>query len=212
MHTLTLTYFDSPGRAEPVRLALRMGGLPFVDRRLSFAAFVEARQRGELPLGSVPVLEVDGQRITQTAAMLRWAARAGDTSLYPQDPMQALRVDSALDSFNDTFSHALLPSLFERDPARKLAMRAELADGVMARVFTYVEGLVAASGGPYVAGADLSVADLVIALQLEQIRRGGLDGIGMDHLAPYPRLVALADACLADPRVAAARAGARAQG
>ncbi|MCK6505521.1 glutathione S-transferase family protein [Myxococcota bacterium] len=207
MPQLALTYFDSPGRAEPVRLALRMGGLPFEDRRLSFPEFASARARGDFPLGSVPVLEIDGQRITQTAAMLRWAARVGDTSLYPQDPTLALWVDSALDSMNDTFSHALLPSLFERDPERKLAMRAELVAGPMARVFTYIEGLVARSGGPFVAGAALSVADLVIALQVDQVRRGGLDGITLEHLAPYPRLVALAEACLADPRVVAARAG-----
>ena len=202
MPTLRLTYFDSRGRAEPIRVALRLGGLPFEDRRLKFPEFAEARARREFPLGAVPVLEVDGVSIVQTAAILRDVARLGDRTLYPEDPWAALRVDSALDSFNDTFSHALLPSLFERDAAKKLAMRAELAAGPMARVFTYVEGLVGLSGGPFVAGDTMSVADLVIALQVLQIRSGQLDGLGPATIEAWPRLSALADAYLADPRVA----------
>lgn len=206
MPALVLHYFDSPGRAEPIRIALRMGGLTFTDRRLSFADFAAARAAGEYPLGAVPMLEIDGQKVVQTAAILRWVARVGDRSLYPEDPGLALLVDSALDSFNDTLSHALLPSLFERDKERKLAMRAEVAAGPMARVFAYTEGLVARSGGPYVAGAALSIADLVIALQIAAIQGGFLDGLGAAHLEPYPRLRALTAACLADPRVVAARA------
>lgn len=203
MPTLALTYFDSPGRAEPIRVALRIAGLPFVDRRVTFPAFMEAKAKGELPLGAVPVLEVDGVKVVQTAAILRYVARIGDRSLYPEDPWAALLVDSALDSVNDTLAHALLPSLFERDPAKKLAMRAELAAGPMARVFGYLEGLVERSGGPFVAGPAMSVADLVIALQVLQVEKGSLDGLGPQHLEAYPRLRALAAAYLADPRVRA---------
>jgi glutathione S-transferase len=206
MPTLRLTYFNAAGRAEPIRLALRIGGLPFEDVRLDFPSFGAAKASGALPLGAVPMLEIDGQKIVQTAAILRYAAHAGDRTLYPTEPLAALRVDSALDSLNDTLSHALIPSLFERDQAKKLAMRAELAAGVMARVFAYVDGLIAAGGGVFVGGDALSIADLVIALQVEQIRNGHLDGISLEHLAATPRLIALADAVLADPRVVAARA------
>lgn len=203
MPSLRLTYFDAPGRAEPIRVALRIAGLPFVDRRLKFPEFLEAKARGELPLGAVPVLEVDGFRIVQTAAILRYVARIGDRSLYPEDPWAALLVDSALDSFNDTLSHALLPSLFERDPAKKLAMRAELAAGPMARVMAYVEGLVERSGGPFVAGQAMSIADLVIALQVVEIEAGRLDGLGPEYLDAYPRVRALAAAYRAEPRIRA---------
>jgi glutathione S-transferase len=203
MPKLQLTYFDSPGRAEPVRIALRLMGLEFEDIRLKFPEFGERRAAGEFPLGSVPVLTVDGLRVTQTAAMLRYVARLGDGSLYPSDPFLGLLVDSALDSLNDTLSHALTPSLFERDPEKKLALRAELAKGPLRQVFTYVESLLEASGGPFIAGSALSIADLVIAAQILQIRSGKLDGLGEAHLEPYPRLRALADAYLAEPRVAA---------
>lgn len=203
MPNLKLTYFDSPGRAEPVRLALHMGKIPFEDHRLKFPEFGEARTRGDFPLNAVPMLEVDGARIVQTAAILRYVAKIGDSSLYPTDPAAALMVDSALDSLNDTLSHAMRPSLFERDPAKKLAMRAEAAAGPMAQVLGYVEGLIARSGGPFIAGATLSIADIVAAQQVLQIRSGRLDGLSEAHLEPYPRLRALTDAYAQDPRVQA---------
>lgn len=205
MSTLKLTYFDGPGRAEPIRIALFLSGIAFEDHRVKFPQFMEAKLKGEYPLGSVPVMEIDGHKIVQTGAILRYIARIGDTSLYPTDPMAALRVDSALDTMNDTVSAAMLPSLFERDMAKKLAMRAELAAGPLARAFTYIEGLIEASGGPYVAGAAMSIADIVIGQQIAQIRDGHLDGITQETLAPYPRILALATSYLADARIVAYR-------
>jgi glutathione S-transferase len=202
MPTLTLTYFDSPGRAEPIRIALHVAGVPFEDRRLQFPDFAAEKAKGSFPLGSLPVLEVDGTAFPQTAAILRYVARLGDTGLYPSDPHAALVVDSVLDSFNDTLSHALTPSLFERDKEKKLAMRRALVAGTMATVYRFAEQRAAASGGPFVVGVALSIADLVIATQIAGIRAGALDGITMDDLAPYPRLLGVAEATLADPRVA----------
>jgi prostaglandin-H2 D-isomerase / glutathione transferase len=205
MPTLKLTYFDAPGRAEPVRLALRIAGIPFEDHRLKFPEFAALKADGAFPLGSVPILEVDGHPITQTAAMLRYAARAGQGDLYPTDPTQALVVDSALDTFNDTLSNALLPSLYEREPDKKLAMRKVFAAGPLPLACRYVEGLIARGDGPFLIGPQLTIADLVLALQVAQIQRGGLDGIDAAALDPFPRLVGLAGATLSDPRVVAAR-------
>lgn len=200
---LKLTYFNSPGRAEPVRVALHLGGIAFEDHRLDYAGFSAAKAGGDLPLGSVPVLEVDGVRIVQTAAILRYVARIGDTSLYPTDAWAALLVDSVVDSFNDTLSNALLPSLFERDMEKKLAMRLDFTAGPMARVYGYLEGILERTGGPFVTGSALSIADIMVALQVVQIRSGKLDGITTAHLERFPRVVALADAYLADARIAA---------
>jgi glutathione S-transferase len=203
MPTLQLTYFNAPGRAEPIRMALHMAGLAFEDRRLDYPAFAAAKAAGEFPLGAVPVLTIDGLAIAQTSAILRYVARLGAPALYPADPAAALLVDSALDSFNDTLSHALTPSMFERDMEKKLAMRAALLEGPMRQVLLYVEQLIAHSEGPFVAGAAMSIADLTIATQVLAIRGGHLDGISAAALAPYERIEALTDACLADPRVIA---------
>ena len=205
MPTLQLTYFDGPGRAEPIRVALFIAGLPFEDRRIKFPEFVALKQQGAFPLGSVPVLAVDGFPMTQTGAMLRYVARLGGTDLYPTDPMQAFIVDSAIDTFNDTLSHALLPSLFERDQAKKLEMRAAFAAGPMTTVYRYAEGLLGRSEGPFLTGAALSIGDLVLAQSVLQIQSGTLDGLTSAMLEPYPRMRRLAEAYVAEPRVAAYR-------
>jgi glutathione S-transferase len=206
MPSLKLTYFDAPGRAEPIRVALHIAGLPFDDHRVQFPEFMELKRSGALPLGALPVLETDGLVFPQTAAILRYVAHLGAPDLYPTDPTDALIVDSTLDTFNDTLSHALTPSLFEKDMEKKLAMRKAIAEGPMALAFGYAERMLARSGGPFLCGATLSIADLVLAQQVLQIRDGRLDGITADHLAPYPGLLALADAYLADPRIEAYRA------
>ena len=45
MPTYKLTYFDlDGGRAEPIRIAMHAGGIPFEDERIAFQAFPEARE------------------------------------------------------------------------------------------------------------------------------------------------------------------------
>ncbi len=202
MPNLKLTYFNSPGRAEPVRVALRLAGIPFEDHRLDFPGFGALKAQGAFPLGSVPVLEVDGVAYPQTAAMLRYVARLGG-ELYPTDALAALVVDSAIDTFNDTLSNALLPSFYERDMDRKLAMRAEFVAGPLPTACRFIEGLLERSGGPFVTGTAMTIADLLIANQILQIQGGHLDGVAPDALTPYPRLLAMVEAYRTDPRVTA---------
>lgn len=203
MTQFRLTYFDAPGRAEPVRVALFLAKVPFEDRRVQFPEFMALKQSGALPLGSLPVLEVDGRAIPQTAAILRYAARLGGGGLYPSDPRAGLLVDSVIDTFNDTVSHVLTPTLFERDTAKRLEMRRAVLEGPLSKALKFVEGILAETGGPFLTGAELTIADIVLGLNVAQFRSGALDGLGPEVLEPYPRLRALGDAYLAHPGVAA---------
>jgi len=205
MPKIDLTYFNAPGRAEPVRVALFLSGLPFTDHRVDFAGFGAMKAAGALPLGSVPVMDVDGLRLTQTGAMLRYVARLGNTDLYPNDAFDAFVVDSCIDTFNDTVSNALTPSMFERDMEKKLEMRATFVAGPLTLACRYVEGLIERSGGPFLLGQTLTIADLLIASQVLTIQSGHLDGITGETLAPYPLLRGLAEAYLAHPRIQAYR-------
>ncbi|KAK1948359.1 Glutathione S-transferase 1 [Phytophthora citrophthora] len=120
--SLKLTYFDFAGRAESVRLALYVGGVPFEDNRLTREEF--AALKSSLPLGQVPVLEVDGQVLTQTFAILRYAGRLG--GLYPTNSFAALKVDEILHALCEMWEQ-MLPSFQETDEVKRKAMREELA-------------------------------------------------------------------------------------
>ena len=43
---LTLTYLDMPGLAEPIRMALRLGEIDFVDRRVGYEEIGRMREAG----------------------------------------------------------------------------------------------------------------------------------------------------------------------
>lgn len=200
MPTYRLTYFDGPGRAEPIRIALFLAKISFEDRRLKFPEFAALKEQGEFPLGAVPVFEIDGMKLVQTSAILRYVAHVAGQGLYPSAPYAALRVDTVLDTFNDTVAHAMLPSLFERDMAKKLEMRKAVAAGPLTRACRYVEGLI---DGPFLTGSTLTIADILLGETVRTYRSGTLDGITADALAPYPKLRALGDAYLAHPSIVA---------
>ena len=85
MPRLKLSYFDfQGGRGEPARLALAIGGIPFEDDRVSTDW---AKRKGQTPFGSLPVLDVDGQIVTQSNAINRYVGKL--TDLYPADAWQA---------------------------------------------------------------------------------------------------------------------------
>ena len=55
MNQLKLTYFDfSGGRAEPARLALHIGGIPFEDYRFAPSDFAEVRKFNPAESGANP--------------------------------------------------------------------------------------------------------------------------------------------------------------
>eukprot|EP01091_Cochliopodium_minus_P021198 TRINITY_DN95_c0_g3_i2.p1 TRINITY_DN95_c0_g3~~TRINITY_DN95_c0_g3_i2.p1 ORF type:complete len:117 (+),score=25.89 TRINITY_DN95_c0_g3_i2:72-422(+) len=88
MSNLKITYFNAEGRAEPIRLALFIGGIEFDDERIDFPEL--QKRKPNLPFGSLPVLTTgEGEIIAQSNAVLRYAGRLA--KLYPQDNLQATR-------------------------------------------------------------------------------------------------------------------------
>jgi len=109
---LKLYYYDMPGKAEPLRLALKYCGIPFEDFRFKgMQEFQEMKTRGELLFGQVPALKItrksnpkDVKTLTQSAALLRFIAKLNpNMELYPADPILAARADAIIDEEVDTF-------------------------------------------------------------------------------------------------------------
>lgn len=183
MHNFTslrLRYFPFPGRAEPIRDALRIGGIPFVDEHVTPDQFRDRRAADEFPFGGLPVLNIEtpaGEMcVAQSNAILRFAGRLA--GLYPvEDPLQALKVDEALDMGED-IAYLITPSLHEPDTERKMAMREELAQETLPFWLGCFERLLAANGSTgFIVGADLTVADLKIYWLIDWLVSGMLDGI-----------------------------------
>jgi glutathione S-transferase len=194
-----LTYFDTEnGRAEPVRLAFHIGGIEFEDHRFPFSEFAEVRK--STPFNAVPVLEIDGVKITQCTAMCRYVGKLA--GLYPQDPMQALYCDEAMDATEDMVGR--LVTTFGLKGEELKEAREKLVKGWLTTFLEGFERLLERGGGEYLADGRLTVADLKLLTPLRTMTTGHVDHVPKDLCEQVaPGVAKLRDRVLADPRVVA---------
>jgi glutathione S-transferase len=172
MTQLKLTYFDSHGgRAEPARLALRIGGIAFEDKRFAFAEFAEVRKA--TPFGQVPTLHVDGVQITQSDAITRYAGKLA--GLYPVDAYQALLCDEVMGAVEDV-TIKLAATFGLTGDALKDA-RTALAAGPLTTYLRWMQSQLQAHGGVYFADNRLTVADLKVFTHVRGLNSGNLDHV-----------------------------------
>lgn len=175
VNTLKLTYFDFPGgRAEPARLALHIGGIPFEDCRFAFGDFPEVRKT--TPLNQVPILQVNDVVVTQSDAITRYAGKLA--GLYPVDPFEALLCDEILDALEDVIVKIGATFGLSGD-ALKSAREALVAD-VFPRYLRWLESQLASHGGEFLADRRLTIADLKALVVLRWLSSGKLDHIPRD--------------------------------
>ncbi len=198
MTTYKLTYFDMDGgRAEPVRIAFHAAGIEFEDHRIAFPEFAE--MRGSTRFNSVPVLEIDGNVVTQTNGMCRYIGRMA--GLYPTDDLQALYCDEALGAIEELLLRLVPTFSLEGDELK--AAREKLAD---TWISTFVKGLgeLLERGGDYFADNKFTVADMKVAFVIQWFSSGQLDHIPTDLVERLaPALNAHADRTMNDPVVKA---------
>lgn len=194
MTDIKLSYFDfNGGRGEDCRLALHIGGVAFTDDRVKGAEW--GGLKGGTPWGNLPVLTVDGRAIGQSNAILAWIGRTTDQ--HPTDPWEAARHEAVMSACEE-LRHHLEPSLSEKDPDRKKAMREEAAAGPLQDYGRRFEREIA---GPFLAGDKLHVADLKLFVICKWLRGGVLDHIPATVWDAFPKLVGLHEAALAHPGV-----------
>lgn len=175
MPQLKMTYFDiHGGRAEPVRLALAIGGIAFEDHRFTYAEFPEVRKN--TPFGQVPTMTVDGVQITQSDSMLRYAGKLA--GLYPEDAYQALLCDEVAYVVEEA-GVKMGPTYRMTGDAQKEA-RLALVHGSIPVYLRWLEQQLEAHGGEFFADNRLTVADLKVFIDVRTLNSGRLDHIPTD--------------------------------
>ena len=199
MSKFKLTYFDfNGGRGEPIRISFHAAGVEFDDHRISFDEFMETR--GNMRFTCAPVLEVDGMTVTQSNSMLRYVGKMA--GLYPEDDLQALYCDEAMDAVEDLLHQIVYTFGLEGDELK--AAREKLADGWLCVFVKGLAEILERGGGEYFADNRLTVADLKVYVQIQSLRAGTLDHVPTDLVDKLaPGLVQHADRVGNDPIVKA---------
>ncbi len=182
MSKFKLTYFDfNGGRGEPIRIAFHAAGVDFEDHRISFEEFTKTR--ADMRFTCSPELEIDGVTVTQSNSMLRYVGKMA--GLYPEDDLQALYCDEAMDAVEDLLHQVVQSFGLEGDELK--AAREKLVDGWITVIVKGLAEILERGGAEYFADNRLTVADLKVYMQMRSLRSGTLDHVPtdlVDKLAP----------------------------
>jgi glutathione S-transferase len=185
MNKLKLTYFDfSGGRAEPARLAMHIGGIPFEDHRFASKDFAEIRKT--TPLNQVPTLHLNDVQVTQSDAITRYVGKLA--GLYPVDEFQALLCDEVMGALEDI--NVKIGATFGMEGDALKGARDALATGPLPRYLRWLQNQLEDHGGEYFADNRLTIADLKVLVILRWLSGGVLDHIPRGLIAAEaPKLV-----------------------
>lgn len=171
-----LIYFDGPGRAETIRICLHAAGVDFTDTRFTGKEWPAIKPT--TPLGSVPVLKVDGIAHCQSVALARYAGKLG--GFYPGDPLAAMVVDEVTETLNELMSVA--PKSKDAEELKKL--REEFQATAMKKYATFLESIIERNGGSGFVSSP-SIADLLLKGTVESVQSGNWTGIDPKFFDDY---------------------------
>ncbi len=161
--------------------------LAFEPVRVDFASAEQTKPAYHKlnPKGRVPTLETPQGILTETGALLEWAAaQAPDKALVPADPFQAAKMREMMCYLASTMhvnhAHRMRGSRWSDDPAAHASMTAKVTEN-MAASCAHVESRLI---GPYVLGDRFSLADPWLFTICTWLPGDGVD------ITAYPKLTA----------------------
>lgn len=199
--TIVLHDYWRSSSAYRLRIALNLMGLPYQGRAVDLVSGEQtaAAHLARNPQGLVPVLEIDGQTLTQSLAILEYLDEAHGAGFLPRDPLGRVRVRS--------LSYAVA---MEMQPVCNLRVARHAVEssagtitmqGWMQHFITLgLTGLEAmlSPGQTLCHGQNITMADICLVPQVYNARRWGVD------LAACPTISAIADRLETVPAIAAA--------
>ncbi|GMT15471.1 hypothetical protein PFISCL1PPCAC_6768 [Pristionchus fissidentatus] len=167
-----LTYFHLRARGEPIRMMFAIAGVPLEDHRVEFQDWKDVSKSASTPFSALPMLEVDGVKIAQTLAILRYISR--ETGYAGPDNLSAALADSLADQYAD-FTMAFVPWHIVNVgfvPGDKDALYESTYIPARAKHFPFFEEALKKSTTGWIANTpELTHADVFIASGIEWLTR-----------------------------------------
>lgn len=180
--------FVSQGRAEPIRLALAIGGIDFEDCRIEWDKWPSIK--GTMPFGMIPILEVNGEKLAQSNAILRYVGIL--TGLYPADALEAFRVDEFVDTISEFMEQAFLYHGPDKDVLRET--RQKFCDNIPRYVGALDKKVKESGKGPFFLGEKVSIADLKVQQAVVMISSNFLEFVDTNVFDEYSSFKAISQA------------------
>ncbi|XP_067674415.1 glutathione S-transferase 3-like, partial [Haliotis asinina] len=177
-----LYYFDGRGRGAIVRLTLAACGIKFTDELLTEKHQIEKwRSDGLLLFLQVPMLEIDGLRLVQTGAIVRYIA--GKEGLLGSSPEETARINMLFEGSRDFLSY-----FFMYRPGRGFIDIQEVLDDAtskaLPRYLPVFDKVLKENGSGFLVGNSLTLADIGLLEPILSV----LDYYGEEALKDYPSL------------------------
>lgn len=179
-----------------VRIALNLAKISY---RVENVNLLDGAQRADEhlarnPQGLVPVLEIDGMRLTQSLAIIEYLDETRGLSLLPDTPVDRARAKAPTHCIAMEIAPVCNLSVAAyatggKDPARTEWMQHFIRPGLLA----FETLLKAFEQAPFAAGTAPGLADICLIPQLYNARRWGAE------YGDCPRIKAIEEACARHP-------------
>jgi len=216
--SIKVFYYDFKfWRAEVLRCGLFLQNIPFEDIR-DKAALGEIKEKA--PLGAFPIMEIDGQILSQTPALAAYVGKLGGSFDFKAagatpDPAFSLMYPPSTDIFLQAKCDEIInvcgdvtttvASSFGLPKDEVEAKRLALINPEGGRLYKHCNGLntLLCVGAPGIAcGKSLTVADLCVWRLVSWLNNGVLDHIPQDFISSnFPNLQAIYDACESNEKI-----------
>lgn len=159
MPTYKLIYFNAMGVVEPARFLFALAGQEYEDVRIERENWPDLKKT--LPLGQLPVLEVDGIKIAQSQAIFRYLAR--ELGFYGGNALESAKIDTVIETLNDFITQAR-KYFFEKDEAKKAEFKKDLLEVQAPKYMKLLEVLLDLNteGDGFFVGSKISLADVLV--------------------------------------------------
>uniref|UniRef100_A0A914VTM1 glutathione transferase n=1 Tax=Plectus sambesii TaxID=2011161 RepID=A0A914VTM1_9BILA len=192
MPTYKLYYFNIRGRAEPARFLFHLAGVPYEDIRIEHADWPKHKE--ETPWGQLPVLEVDGKKLAQTAAIYQYLAK--QFGYNGKSDWETAQVQELLGSTEDVFS-SFGPVFRTQDEAEKKKLMEKVVADTVIPYLTRLQKRFEANGTDYFVGNSLTVADLLFMGMISNFK----DKVFPEIAEKFPKLDAFAARISQEPKI-----------
>ncbi|XP_064627805.1 uncharacterized protein LOC135487693 [Lineus longissimus] len=180
MPSYKLHYFNARGFAEISRLIFAAAGVEYEDIRYDRETTWPAA-KAQMPHGTVPVLEIDGVKLTQSFAIAKYLATI--YGFNGSNPMETARIDEACEHTRDLMKDFIVVHQ-EKDDVRKAELEKNFQEVKLPVHMEKLEKELTKNnnGKGFFVGDKLSLADLAVMQILSWMP---------EAVASYPNLKAL---------------------